>query len=173
MATDAHGDRLSQLDLIDAYTRLGNIQGNGYDQNLGDPTGALVSLGKALAIAEPLAESDPNDFDALRALALTQQSRSEVLFTTARTPEAIPSMRAAVATYDRLIAAPTTSPALICEAAAANGTLGDELGQSGTASFADWLPPLTRFGKPSHWTTAPSASTPIFSGPGGAGQSCS
>ncbi len=147
MATDAHGDRLSQLDLIDAYTRLGNIQGNGYDQNLGDPTGALVSLGKALAIAEPLAESDPNDFDALRALALTQQSRSEVLFTTARTPEAIPSMRAAVATYDRLIAAPTTSPALICEAAAANGTLGDELGQSGTASFADSAAALNAFRK--------------------------
>jgi eukaryotic-like serine/threonine-protein kinase len=147
MASDAQGDRLTQLDLIDAYTRLGNIQGNGYDQNLGDPTGALVSLGKALAIAEPLAASAPNDLDALRALALAQQSRSEVLFTTARTQEAIPSMRAAVATYDRLIAAPNTSPALICEAAAANGTLGDELGQSGTASFADSAAALDAFRK--------------------------
>ncbi len=147
MASDAQGDRLTQLDLIDAYTRLGNIQGNGYDQNLGDPAGALVSLGKALAIAEPLAASDPNDLDALRALALAQQSRSEVLFTTARTQEAIPSMRAAVATYDRLIAAPKTGPALICEAAAANGTLGDELGQSGTASFADSAAALDAFRK--------------------------
>jgi eukaryotic-like serine/threonine-protein kinase len=147
MASDAQGDRLTQLDLIDAYTRLGNIQGNGYDQNLGDPSGALVSLGKALAIAEPLAATDPNDLDALRALALAQQSRSEVLFTTARTQEAIPSMRAAVATYDRLIAAPKTSPALICEAAAANGTLGDELGQSGTASFADSTAALDAFRK--------------------------
>ena len=147
MASDAQGDRLTQLDLIDAYTRLGNIQGNGYDQNLGDPTGALVSLRKALAIAEPLAASDPNDLEALRALALAQQSRSEVLFTTARTQEAIPSMRAAVATYDRLIAAPKTSPALICEAAAANGTLGDELGQSGTASFADSAAALDAFRK--------------------------
>jgi eukaryotic-like serine/threonine-protein kinase len=147
MASDAQGDRLTQLDLIDAYTRLGNIQGNGYDQNLGDPAGALVSLGKALAIAEPLAASAPNDLDALRALALAQQSRSEVLFTTARTQEAIPSMRAAVATYDRLIAAPNTSPALICEAAAANGTLGDELGQSGTASFADSAAALDAFRK--------------------------
>src|SRR5580698_4945849 len=79
MASDAQGDRLTQLDLIDAYTRLGNIQGNGYDQNLGDPAGALVSLRKALAIAEPLAASDTNDLEALRALALAQQSRSEVL----------------------------------------------------------------------------------------------
>ena len=56
MAKDAQGDRQTQLDLVDAYTRLGNIQGNAYDQNLGDPAGALASLGKALAIAEPLAD---------------------------------------------------------------------------------------------------------------------
>ncbi len=55
MARDAQGDRQTQLDLVDAYTRLGNIQGNAYDQNLGDPAGAFVSLGKALAIAGPLA----------------------------------------------------------------------------------------------------------------------
>jgi hypothetical protein len=40
MAKDAKGDRQTQLDLVDAYTRLGNIQGNGYDQNLGDTAGA-------------------------------------------------------------------------------------------------------------------------------------
>ena len=44
MAKDAQGDRQTQLDLVDAYTRLGNIQGNAYDQNLGDPAGAFVSL---------------------------------------------------------------------------------------------------------------------------------
>ena len=46
-------------------------------------------------------------------------------------------MRKAVATYDRLIAAPEATPVLICEASSAYGTLGDELGQSGTASLAD------------------------------------
>ena len=57
MAKDVQGDRQTQLDLVDAYTRLGNIQGNAYDQNLGDTAGAFVSLGKALAIAGPLAAS--------------------------------------------------------------------------------------------------------------------
>ena len=47
MANDAQGDRQTQLDLVDAYTRLGNLQGNAYDQNLGDPAGALVSLGQS------------------------------------------------------------------------------------------------------------------------------
>jgi tetratricopeptide (TPR) repeat protein len=145
MASDAQGDRQTQLDLVDAYTRLGNIQGNPYDQNLGDPSGGLLSLGKALAIAEPLATSGSRDQDALRALALAQESRSEILFGTAKTQDAIASMRAAVETYDRLIAAPDAPLTLICDASSAYGTLGDELGQTGTASLADPAGALAAF----------------------------
>jgi tetratricopeptide (TPR) repeat protein len=137
MANDAQGNRQTQLDLVDAYTRLGNIQGNAYDQNLGDPAGAFVSLDKALAIARPLAASDSKDHDAIRALALVQQSRSEILWQIDRTPEAIPVMREALKSFDALIADPHASAALIQEVASAYGTLGDELGQTGTASIAD------------------------------------
>jgi tetratricopeptide (TPR) repeat protein len=137
MACDAQGDRQTELDLVDAYTRLGNIQGNAYDQNLGDPAGGLVSLGKALTIAGPLAASDPKDRVARRALALVEQSRSEILWQTDRTPEAVPVMREALKSFDALVADPHTSAALIYEASSAYGTLGDELGQNGTASLAD------------------------------------
>jgi len=145
MAKDSKGDRQTELDLVDAYTRLGNIQGNPYDQNLGDPAGGVLSLGKALAIAEPLAASGSNDQDALRALALAQESRSEILFGTAKTQDAIVSMHAAVQTYDRLIAAPGAPVSVICEASSAYGTLGDELGQSGTASLGDPVAALAAF----------------------------
>jgi serine/threonine protein kinase len=137
MARDARGDRQALLDLVDAYTRLGNIQGNAYDQNLGDPEGALLSLGKALAIAAPLAAAPPADRDALRALALAQQSRSEILWQTNRTPQAIPVMREALKSWDSLIANPQAPAVLVCEVSSAYGTLGDELGQPGTASLAD------------------------------------
>jgi tetratricopeptide (TPR) repeat protein len=137
MARDAQGDRQTQLDLVDAYTRLGNIQGNAYDQNLGDPAGAFVSLDKALAIAGPLAASDAKDREAIRALALVQQSRSEILWQTDRTPEAVPVMREALKSWDALLADPHASAALIADVSSAYGTLGDELGQSGTASLAD------------------------------------
>jgi tetratricopeptide (TPR) repeat protein len=137
MARDARGDRQTQLDLVDAYTRLGNIQGNAYDQNLGDPAGALVSLDKALAIAQPLAASSAKDREALRALALVQQSRSEILWQTDRTPEAVPVMREALKSWDALIADPHAPAALVCDVSSAYGALGDELGQSGTASLAD------------------------------------
>jgi tetratricopeptide (TPR) repeat protein len=145
MARDAQGDRQTELDLVDAYTRLGNIQGNAYDQNLGDPPGAFLSLNKALAIAGPLAASNLKDRDAILALARVQQSRSEILWQTGRTPEAVPVIREALKSYDALAAAPHASAALIYEVASAYGTLGDELGQIGTASLADSAGAITAY----------------------------
>jgi tetratricopeptide (TPR) repeat protein len=137
MAADAQGDRLTQTDLVDAYTRLANIQGNPYDQNLGDPTGALASTKKAIDLARPLVAQYPHDRAALRALATAEGAESEILFGTARTQEAINLMQAATKDYDRLIETRDAAPALICEVAAAYGTLGDEWGQTGTASLAN------------------------------------
>ena len=134
---DAAGDRLTQIGLVNAYTRLGNIQGNPYDQNLGDPTGALASLDKALSVGTSLKTSWPSDHDALRAMASVLQARSEVLWGMEKTSEAVASMQAAVRAFDKLIAGSDATPALICEAAAAYGTLGDELGQPGTLSLGD------------------------------------
>jgi tetratricopeptide (TPR) repeat protein len=147
MAKDAQGDRQTQLDLIDAYTRLGNIQGNAYDQNLGDPAGAFVSLGKALDLARPLAASALMDSEATRAFALTEQSRSEILWQTGKTPEAVSVMRDAVKSFDALAANPHASAALLAEAGAAHGTLADELGQPGTESLGDESGAISEYGK--------------------------
>jgi serine/threonine protein kinase len=137
MAQDSQGDRLTQLDLVDAYSHLAGLQGDPYDQNLGDPAGALVSIGKALAIIEPLSNADSEDRQAMQALAGAEATRSEILFGTGKTAEAVASMRAAVHAYDHLIAAKDTPVALIGETAATYGALGDELGQPGTASLGD------------------------------------
>ncbi len=137
MAKDADGDRQTQLDLVDAYTRLANLQGNDYDQNLGDAAGAIVSINKAIALAEPLALDGSKDREALRALAYALQSRSEILFGDTPIQEAIPAMRKAVEIYDRLLAMGNPPPALICDIASANSVLGDELAQSGATSLAD------------------------------------
>lgn len=137
MAADAQGDRATQLDLADAYTRLGNLQGNPYDQNVGDTPGAIVSLDKAVTLAAPLSTANPNDTAALKALADAQEARSEILFGTGRTKEAIDAMRASLPAYDKLIAPANTPVASIGEVAAVYGVFGDELGQPGTASLAD------------------------------------
>ena len=137
MARDAKGDRQTQLDLVDAYTRLANIQGNPYEQNLGDPSGALEGIRKAIDLTTALAAENRTDKEVLEALATAQESQGEIFFGMARTREAVESMRAATESYDRLVRGGGASPRLICDAASAFGSLGDELGQSGTASMAD------------------------------------
>jgi tetratricopeptide (TPR) repeat protein len=136
MAKDAQGDRQTQLDMVEAYTRLGNLQGNLYFQNLGDRSGGLESIDKAIALAAPLAQSG-RDRDAMRALAIAQVSRSEILFGTARTQDAVVSMQAATSIYDRLIAVSDASVQLLGDVASAYGILGDELGQPGISSLGD------------------------------------
>ena len=149
MSKDAEGDRATQLDLMDAYTRLGNLQGNPYYQNLGDPAGGLLSIDKAIGISGTAIEANRGlggndrgqtreEVRALtRALATALGSRSEILFGIGRTQEAVAAMQAAVQSWDRLIASPTASPELLTEVAANYGTLGDLLGQPGTASLGD------------------------------------
>jgi hypothetical protein len=137
MSKDAAGDPLTQLDLIDAYTRLGNVQGNPYDQNIGDSAGALASIGKGLAIAQRFREDFPNDTSVLGPLALAQQSRSEVLFGLGRTQESIVSMRSAVEAFDAQIASPKATATQVAEASAAYGALGDQLGQTGISGLGD------------------------------------
>ncbi len=129
MAKDAQGDRLTQLDLVDAYTRLGNIQGNGYEQNLGDQTGGLAIMNKAIDLAQGLAAADPKDAQALNALAEAQESKGQILTRTTDVQGAVATLQTAAQTYDRLVELPGVSPELLVEASTANSALGDVLGQ--------------------------------------------
>jgi len=137
MSKDEGGDRQTQLDLVNAYTHLGNLQGNPYDQNIGDPQGALVSLGKALTIAQSMQAKWPKDSEVLGALALVEQSRGEVLFGLGRTDESIVSARLAADTFVARLAQPGATALEYAEAATAVGGLGDQLGQTGVPSLGD------------------------------------
>jgi hypothetical protein len=78
----------------------------------------LVSLNKAIAIAQPLVASNPDDPDALQALANAQESLSQVKFwnETGKSREAIAYMQAATKTSDRLAALPNVTPAQLIAA---------------------------------------------------------
>lgn len=47
-----------QKEIVDAYVRVSNVQGNEYENNMGDPAAALVSARKAVAGAERLLRED-------------------------------------------------------------------------------------------------------------------
>ena len=146
-AKDAAGDPQLQLDLANAFIRLANVQGNPYDQNIGDTQGALTGLDKALSIARTVLRQQPGNAAAGHALGWAQQSRSEVLFGMGRTQEAVATMRLAAATFDELAARPGAKVDALMEAATAYGGLGDELGQSGTARLSDPVAALAAFRK--------------------------
>jgi len=146
-AKDAAGDPQMELDLANAYIRMGNVQGNPYDQNIGDAQGALNSLDKALWIAATLVRQQPANLAAAHVLGWAQQSRSEVLFGMGRTQEAVALMRSAAATFEELASRPSAKAPALMDAAAAYGGLGDEMGQNGTASLSDPVGALAAFRK--------------------------
>jgi eukaryotic-like serine/threonine-protein kinase len=146
-AKDAYRDPQLQLDLANAFVRLGNVQGNPYDQNIGDAPGALSSLDKAISIATTAVRQWPDDAVAAHVLGWAQQSRSEVLFGMGRTREAVAAMRSAAATFEELASRPGAGLDAWFDAATAYGGLGDELGQSGTASLSDPVAALAAFHK--------------------------
>jgi serine/threonine protein kinase len=137
MSADEPNDKLAQLDVADAYTRLGNLQGNGYDQNIGDPGGGMASLNKAIKITERFKATSPNDPAVLHAYAYAQQSLGEILYTNGRVPEAITASRLASETFGKLAASSSATSLQMSEAATAFGGLGDELGQSGNGSLEE------------------------------------
>jgi len=136
LAGDA-ADVGTTLDIVAGYTRLGNLQGNPYEQNIGDPNGGLLSLDRAIRLAQQLNTHQPKDARILAALALAEQSQGEVLFGIGKTQAAIESMRKSIADYDARNRLPGTSAVALAESASAVGALGDLLGQSGVSSLGD------------------------------------
>jgi eukaryotic-like serine/threonine-protein kinase len=61
LARDANGDPSLQQELVTAYVKLGDIQGNPAEADLGDTNSAKVSYQNAFAILQPLLASHPNE----------------------------------------------------------------------------------------------------------------
>lgn len=137
MANDTQGDRQTQIDLMDAYTRLAALQGNNYSQNVGDMQGALASIGKAIAMGEALTRSHPHDAAALRVLAKAEDLRGSMLMDSAPIPEAIAATQQSIDIYSRLLLLPEVSSADVLGAANAWMRLGDELGANSPNSMFD------------------------------------
>jgi len=127
LADEAGGDSSLELELVEAYNRLGDIQGNPYQANLGDTVGALASYHKAQAIAEPLARLEPGNRRAARALALVHLNLSDVLLLSDQNRDAVAHARQATAAFEKLAAAEPRSVQAHIDLAACLEGLGDQL----------------------------------------------
>ena len=128
---------LIELDLLNDYTMLGNLQGNPYHQNIGDTKGALQSIEKALTFATALNARQSKDPRVLGAYAFAEQAHSEVLYALGRGQESTIALMAAIQAFDARIARPDATPAQLSDAAAALNALGDQLDRKGRISPTD------------------------------------
>jgi tetratricopeptide (TPR) repeat protein len=142
---DSAQDPQLLLDAANAYTRLGNVQGNIFTEHTGDTEGALASLDKALAITGALMQQQPKNAAVKRAFAWALQSRSEVLFGIGRTQEAVPAIRSAITAFDDLAARPDAGVDVLLDSAAAHNTLGYELGIPYWPSLSDFQGALAEY----------------------------
>jgi eukaryotic-like serine/threonine-protein kinase len=129
LSADAAADATLRAELIDAYLKFGTLQGNPYEQNLGDQEGALKSYDKAAQLARQLPDERMRNFLGGQVL----QSRAEVLFVMGRTQEGV---RFAVDGC-RMQADGARTASEIAQAASCYDSLTDQYNQVGAASLSD------------------------------------
>lgn len=79
LAADAGDDMTLLGELAEGYERIGDVRGNPFLSNLGEPEGALESYRKALEIRQKIAAADPQNPDAIYALSLLHSKLRSVL----------------------------------------------------------------------------------------------
>jgi Tfp pilus assembly protein PilF len=101
LAAEAGGDPTLQLELAQAFFRLGRVQGSFDSANLGLRSEALASFAKSRDLAERLAKEEPLP-DHLEALAMTRLETAITLISMARYPEARAELEQGLAVARRL-----------------------------------------------------------------------
>jgi non-specific serine/threonine protein kinase/serine/threonine-protein kinase len=104
LARDAEGDISLQRELAEAYERIGSVQGEPAEANLGNTRGALESYWKALAIRERIAAADPANRGARSELAASYSNLGAILDQSGDSRADFEYQRKALAICERLAA---------------------------------------------------------------------
>jgi non-specific serine/threonine protein kinase/serine/threonine-protein kinase len=136
LAQESGTDAGLQRELAFAYIKVGNVQGNPTNANLGDSAGALQSYRKAGAIAEKLA-SRSNDPQVRRALALVAEKTSDIQASSGQIEDAVRSAKVALAGFQALADANPGDPAAQRSLAISHLKVGDFLGNPNLLNVGD------------------------------------
>jgi non-specific serine/threonine protein kinase/serine/threonine-protein kinase len=110
LARDAGGDSSLQLELAEGYLKIGDVEGNQFNPNLGDTSKALESYRKALPIAESIAGQNRKDMHARRVLAQAHLDLASALPFIGNTTEALEHARKAEQLYREVWASAPDNP---------------------------------------------------------------
>jgi len=147
LTEQAQGDAGLQRDLAEAYLKVGDVQGNPYGANLGDPRGAVQSYRKALEISQALARTDPIDAIAGECLAKSYESLGQVLPLLGKPTEAVADLQKATSLLESLAAAQPADKELRFRLANSYQVLGDLQGHSGIPNLGDTASSLSNYQK--------------------------
>ena len=123
-----------QLELATAYRKVGDVQGNPTNANLGRPGDALASYRRGLALAASAVQQDSTDVEARSVLANTHEKLGDVQAATGDLEAAEASKRRAVRLYRDLAQSRPDEANRQISYAVARLKLGDLLGN---ANFAN------------------------------------
>jgi len=102
LAQEASDDPSLLRELASAYVKVGNVQGNPNNANLGDMAGALESFHKGKRIADQLLSSNPSDAQARRQLGVIQEKMCEVQSAMGNLPGAVANAGRSLAAFKAL-----------------------------------------------------------------------
>jgi non-specific serine/threonine protein kinase/serine/threonine-protein kinase len=145
LAADAPRDSALQLELAAAYSRVGTIQWNRYQANLGQLEAAFASQKKALAIREAVARARPIDRAARTALGRSLVLVGDTLAERGELEAALASYRRSLEVRERLVAEDPLDVPARKDLAVSHERVGDTLGNPGFANLGDTKGALASF----------------------------
>jgi len=137
LAREAGDDPSLQRELVAGYLKVGNVQGNPNNANLGDSAGAMRSYRKAQMIAERLTASDPKDARAERLLAVIHEKIGDLENGSGNVAAAVKSVATSLALFRELAAAHPTDAKAQESLAISHVKVGDFLGNSNFPNVGD------------------------------------
>ncbi len=137
LSREAAGDAALEREMVEAYLRVGDVEGGTGIPNLGDKQGALRSYRSAMAIATREARRDPQSLDWQCFLARAHDKVGDILVPDGDVSGAMPHYREAVRIYEAI--APRIAGDLPSRFDMVNAylSLGDTLGNPGYPNLGD------------------------------------
>ena len=126
-----------ELDKIQAYTEMGVLLGDSYEENLGDTDAATRTLQKILPEALLAARMHPDDLKRQQAAAAVQTSLGQVYNSMGRAREARQYLLPAGATSLRIAASPKVTLPMLIQAGYVLNSEGDVYGQHSDYTVRD------------------------------------